>query len=222
MFRKSGARPTSQMGPAVSLSFKIEQQIGECYRRFEMRPALLFAVIWLGWLISWMVAALWSDRTEKRLVTWDVLGYRILIAAGVILSLPLTARHVGARRIWHVGYTGAYLLAGVTLAGIIFAWWARIHLGRLWSSGVTRKENHRVVDTGPYRLVRHPIYTGLLASSLATTIAQARATAMAGWILIVLGLWMKARAEERFLAAELEPEAYASYRLRVPMLLPFV
>jgi len=121
-----------------------------------------------------------------------------------------------------VRYTGAYLLAGVTLAGILFAWWARIHLGRLWCSGVTRKENHRVVDTGPYRLVRHPIYTGLLASSLATTIAQATATAMAGWILIVLGLWMKTRAEERFLVAELEPEADASYKLRVPMLLPFV
>jgi len=187
-----------------------------------MRPALLFAVIWLGWLISWTVGALWSDRTEKRLVTWGVLVYRILIVAGVILSLPLTARHLGAGRIWHVRYTGAYLLAGVTLAGILFAWWARIHLGRLWSSGVARKENHRVVDTGPYRLVRHPIYTGLLASSLATMIAQATATAMAGWILIVLGLWMKARAEERFLAAELEPEAYVSYRLRVPMLLPFV
>jgi protein-S-isoprenylcysteine O-methyltransferase Ste14 len=78
------------------------------------------------------------------------------------------------------------------------------------------------VDTGPYSLVRHQIYTGLLASALATTSAQATATAMGRWILIVLGLWMKARAEERFLAAELEPKAYASYRLRVPMLLPFV
>jgi protein-S-isoprenylcysteine O-methyltransferase Ste14 len=187
-----------------------------------MRPALLFAVIWLGWLISWIVAALWSDRTVKRLVTWNVVVYRILIVAGVILSLHLTARHLGARRIWHVGYTGAYLLAGVTLVGILFAWWARIHLGRLWSSGVTRKENHHVVDTGPYGLVRHPIYTGLLAAALATTIAQATATAMAGWILIVLGVWVKARTEEHFLAAELDPQAYASYRLRVPMLLPFV
>jgi len=188
----------------------------------EMRPALLFAVIWLGWLISWIVAALWSDRAEKRLPTWDALVYRILNVAGVILSLPLTARHLGARRIWHVGYTGAYLLAGVTLAGVLFAWWARIHLGRLWSSAVTRKQNHRVVDTGPYGLVRHPIYTGILASVLATMIAQATATALGGWILIALGFWIKARAEERFLAAELEPEAYASYRLRVPMLLPFV
>jgi protein-S-isoprenylcysteine O-methyltransferase Ste14 len=186
----------------------------------EMRPSLLFALIWLGWLISWMVAALWSNRTEKRLVSWEVLVYRILIVAGAILSLPLTARHGGAGPIWHVGYTGAYLLAGVTLAGILFAWWARIHLGRFWSSGVTRKQNHRVVDSGPYGLVRHPIYTGLLASALATTIAQATPTALGGWILVALGVWMKARAEEHFLAAELEPDAYASYRFRVPMLLP--
>jgi hypothetical protein len=97
-----------------------------------------------------MVAALWSDRTARRLLSWEVLAYRILILAGVIFSLPLTARHLGSKRIWHVGYTGAYLLAAVTLAGILFAWWARFHLGRLWSSGVTRKETHRVVDTGPY------------------------------------------------------------------------
>ena len=187
-----------------------------------MHPALLFAVIWLGWLISWMVAALWSDRTAKRLLTWDVLVYRILILAGAILSWPLTARHLGLKRIWQVGYTGAYLLATVTLAGILFAWWARIHLGRLWSSAVTRKEHHHVVDTGPYSLVRHPIYTGLLTSALASTIAQATATTVGGWILIVLGVWVKAHAEERFLAVELEPNAYASYRLRVPMLLPFV
>jgi protein-S-isoprenylcysteine O-methyltransferase Ste14 len=188
----------------------------------EMRPALLFVIIWLGWLISWMVAALWSDRAEKRLVTWNVVVYRILIAAGVILSLHLTARHLGARRIWHVGYTGAYLLGGVTLAGILFAWWARIHLGRFWSSAVTRKHDHRVVDTGPYRLVRHPIYTGLLASALATTIAQATTTGIVGWLLVVLGLWIKAHAEEDFLAAELEPQAYESYKRRVPMLLPFL
>jgi protein-S-isoprenylcysteine O-methyltransferase Ste14 len=167
-----------------------------------------------------MVAAPWSDRAAKRLLTWDVFVYRILILAGVFLSLSVAARHFGVGRIWHVGYTGAYLLAGLTLAGVLFAWWARIHLGRLWSSGVTRKENHRVIDTGPYSLVRHPIYTGLLVSALATTIAQATALAIGGWILIALGIWMKARAEERFLAAELEPDAYAAYRRRVPMMLP--
>jgi protein-S-isoprenylcysteine O-methyltransferase Ste14 len=187
---------------------------------FLIRPAFWFVVIWLGWVISWIAAAFWSDRNEKRLFTWDVLAYRILIVVGIILSLHSTARLLGARRLWHVGYAGAYLLAGLTLAGILFAWWARIHLGRLWSSGVTRKEDHQVVDTGPYGLVRHPIYTGLLAAALTTTIAQATLTAISGWLVILWGLWLKARIEERFLTVELEPQAYASYRRRVPMLLP--
>jgi protein-S-isoprenylcysteine O-methyltransferase Ste14 len=188
---------------------------------FVIRPAFWFAVIWLGWVISWIAAAFWSDRNENRLFTRDVLAYRILIAIGIILSLHSTARLLGARRLWHVGYAGAFLLLGLTLAGILFAWWARIHLGRLWSSGVTRKKDHHVVDTGPYRFVRHPIYTGLLAAALTTTIAQATPTAIAGWLVILCGLWLKARTEERFLTVELEPEAYASYRRRVPMLLPF-
>lgn len=187
-----------------------------------MRPALLFVCIWLGWLISWIGAAFWSDRAEKRLLTRDALIYRILIVAGIAISLHQTARLLGLRRLWHVGYAGAYLLAALTLAGILFAWWARIYLGRLWSSGVTRKKDHHVVDTGPYSLVRHPIYTGLLAAALTTTVAQATVTALLGWVLIVLGLWLKARIEEDFLAAELEPHSYESYRQRVPMLVPFV
>lgn len=187
-----------------------------------MRPARLFAIIWIAWLLSWIVAAFWSDRAEKRLATWDVWSYRAVVAAGLIALSHWTAGLFGEKRIWHVGYTGAYVLAGLTLAGILFAWWARIHLGRLWSGGVTVKTGHRVVDTGPYSLVRHPIYTGLLAASLATAVAQATATALVGWMLIGLGLWLKARVEERFLAAELDPQAYAAYRLRVPMLVPFL
>lgn len=73
--------------------------------------------------------ALWSNRTEKRLVSCSVLVDRILIVTGSILSFPLTARHVEVGRIWHVGDLNARLLAGVTLVGVLFAWWARIHLG---------------------------------------------------------------------------------------------
>ena len=95
---------------------------------------------------------------------------------------------------------GGYALAGLTLAGILFTWWGRIHLGRLWSSAITRKEDHRVVDSGPYALVRHPIYTGLIAAILATAAAEGTATALAGAALVTFGLWLKARTEERFLS----------------------
>jgi protein-S-isoprenylcysteine O-methyltransferase Ste14 len=109
----------------------------------------------------------------------------------------------------------------LTFAGILFAWWARIHLGRLWSGSITRKEGHHIVDTGPYGLVRHPIYTGLIAATLTTAAASATPTAIMGFIFIAIGLWLKARAEEQFLSTELGPEAYAAYQRRVPMLVPF-
>ena len=70
--------------------------------------------------------------------------------------------------------------------------------------------------------MRHPIYTGLIGATIATATASATATAVVGAMLIVFGMWLKARTEERFLTEELGPEAYAAYQRRVPMLVPFV
>jgi protein-S-isoprenylcysteine O-methyltransferase Ste14 len=107
-------------------------------------------------------------------------------------------------------------------AGIAFAWWARLHLGRLWSARITRKSDHRVVESGPYGVVRHPIYSGLLLSLLATAAAKGTLLGVGGFVLLLIGIFMKARLEERWLGAELGAEEYASYRRRVPMLVPFV
>jgi protein-S-isoprenylcysteine O-methyltransferase Ste14 len=186
-----------------------------------IRPSIIFAVIWLGWLVSWIVAGFWTNRTEKRAATWDVWAYRALVVAGSALLLETTRRILHESRLWHVGFTGAYVLAGVTLAGIMFTWWARLHIGRLWSGSITRKVDHQVVDTGPYALVRHPIYAGLILAIIATAAAQATVTSLVAAVLITAGFWLKARIEERFLTSELGAEAYGSYRRRVPMLVPF-
>src|SRR5271154_357398 len=175
-----------------------------------MPPSQLFAIAWIGWIFTWAGASFWSGRTEKRLATREVWAYRASSLLGLILLSHFTARALGLRRMWHVGYNGAYLLALLAFGGIFFAWWARIHLGRLWSGSITRKEGHRVIDTGPYALVRHPIYTGLIAATLATAAAKATLPALAGLVLITLGLWLKARVEERFLATELGPDDYAA------------
>jgi protein-S-isoprenylcysteine O-methyltransferase Ste14 len=79
-----------------------------------------------------------------------------------------------------------------------------------------------VVDTGPYALTRHPIYTGILFSIFATAAAIGRLDALIGAATITLGLWMKARLEERFLRAELGSAAYDDYARRTPMLVPFL
>ncbi len=187
-----------------------------------MRPSVAFAIIWIGWIVSWIAASFWSARTEKRVATWPVWVSRAALLAGAVLLLHSTRRLLHEPMLWHVGYDGAYALAGLTLGGIVFAWWARIHLGRLWSGTITRKENHHVVDSGPYALVRHPIYTGLIAAIAATAAAQATVTGLLGAALIAFGLWLKARVEEDFLTAELGADAYGAYRGRVPMLVPFL
>jgi protein-S-isoprenylcysteine O-methyltransferase Ste14 len=187
-----------------------------------IRPSETLELIWIGWLISWVAASFWSSPMQRRVATLETWTYRGAIIAGCILLMPWTAWILADKRIWNVGYNGAYALAGVMLAGLLLTWWARLHLGPLWSSAISRKHDHRIVDTGPYAFVRHPIYTGLITALLATAAAEATVTAILGAALIAFGLWLKARSEERFLAAELGSDAYGSYCRRVPMLIPFL
>lgn len=183
-------------------------------------PSLLFLAFWVAWAVSWIVAARWAAPATARATGPAASSYRLLLVLGGVLLAWPTGRGLPALPLWSVGYHGAQLLALLSLPGFAFAWWARIHLGTLWSSAVTRKEGHRIIDTGPYAIVRHPIYTGLLEACLVSAMARGTVPALVGLGAILLGVWIKARLEERFLAEELGP-AYEAYRARVPMLLPF-
>jgi protein-S-isoprenylcysteine O-methyltransferase Ste14 len=187
-----------------------------------IRPSETYEVIWVGWFLSWVAASFWSSRTEKCVATREAWLYRAAILVGAVLIAPWAAQALGEKRIWDVGNRGAYALVAVMLAGLSLTWLARIHLGRLWSSAITRKEQHQIVDTGPYAFVRHPIYTGIITALLATAVIEATLVALLGAAIITLGLWLKARAEERFLRVELGSDDYESYCRRVPMLIPFL
>ncbi len=187
----------------------------------RLDPAILFTLFWGLWLASWLVAAWWSSSAVARSTGRAGFSYGIPIVFGVLLLFGETSRWLHAVRLWHVGYGGADALAFLTLPCFLFAWWARIHLGKLWSAQITRKADHRVVDTGPYALVRHPIYTGLIGATLLTAFAEATVPALIGAALMMFGFWLKARLEEKFLAEGLGPEGYAAYRRKVPMLIPF-
>lgn len=184
-------------------------------------PTQLLAIIWLLWLASWVAASFWQGQTRKQVMTLDSSRYRLPILAGAVLFTPWTAEVLDEKPLWQFGHAGIYVLVAITLAGISFTWWARIHLGHFWSNAITHKEDHRVIDTGPYGLVRHPIYTGLITGMLATGIAVGTVTAILGALLISFGMWQKARMEERFLTRELGADAYGSYCRRVPMIVPF-
>jgi protein-S-isoprenylcysteine O-methyltransferase Ste14 len=186
-----------------------------------MRPSLAIGVLWIGWALSWLAAAAWSNRTQKSVGMRAEAGYRVVLALGGVLFAVPAHRYEGVLRLWHVDRVTAWICAAFIAAGFAFCWWARVHLGRLWSGQITKKVDHHVVDTGPYGIVRHPIYTGILLAVLATMIAKGTAIGILGATLLSVGLWMKARLEETWLRRELGPDAYDSYRRRVPMLVPF-
>jgi protein-S-isoprenylcysteine O-methyltransferase Ste14 len=187
-----------------------------------IEPRQVLEIIWIAWLISWVAASFWSGRARKRAATLETWGYRAPMIAGGILLVPLAGPLLGEKPIWKINDAGMYALAALMLAGLALTWWARIYLGPMWSSVIARKEDHKIIDTGPYAFVRHPIYSGLIIALVATAAAEGRLTALIGAALIILGVWQKARTEERFLLTEFGPESYDAYCRRVPMLMPFL
>lgn len=192
-----------------------------------MTPRVASFALWALWLLSWIAAALWSRRTQARASFADELGYRVFTGLGGLL-LALASGAAWPRfdperfaHLWRLPRWAAWLCVGIEAAGFAFTWWARLALGELWSSSVTRKERHEIVRTGPYGLVRHPIYTGLLAAALGLAIQAGALAGFLGVASMTFGFWLKARLEERLLSETLGP-AYADYRRTTPMLAPFL
>ena len=186
-----------------------------------MTPESAINDAWLVWVVSWVAAAFWSDRAAKRPGFGAEALYRGVMFVGIVLLFGIDLPR-DLFRLWTVNDGAGWALAAAAVLGFLFCWWARLHLGRLWSGWVTKKAGHRIVETGPYRLVRHPIYTGLLTAAFATAAVKGTAVALAGAAAMTVSCWIKARLEEKFLSAELGAEAYAAYRSRTPMLIPFV
>jgi protein-S-isoprenylcysteine O-methyltransferase Ste14 len=143
-----------------------------------------------------------------------------LMLAGVLLTGRLHVPLLGQRFIPAADWTHA-VAAIVMAAGLLFSVWARRHLGTNWSASVTIKQDHELVTSGPYRIVRHPIYTGLLIAfaGLAISIGEWRgvlALALAGY-----SFWRKLRLEERWMM-ERFGAAYQAYSHRTPALIPFL
>jgi protein-S-isoprenylcysteine O-methyltransferase Ste14 len=105
--------------------------------------------------------------------------------------------------------------------GLFVAIWSRRILAGNWSSEVTFKQGHELIQTGPYRFVRHPIYTGILLMCLGTVISAGRIHCWLGVVIIFAGFWIKLNQEESLLLRHF-PGDYPSYRSRVKALVPFV
>jgi len=181
-----------------------------------VRPVeLVFAVGWAAFWLYWLLAAfsvkrgrvIWSRELRVRVV---------LIALAILLArLGVLGGHQVNTDPW---------LAGIGLAlfglGLGFAVWARVHIGRNWGTPMTQKDDPELVTSGPYRLVRHPIYSGILIAGVGTAVALSWL-----WLTVVAlaGIYFlySATVEERYLTEQF-PERYPPYKRSTKMLVPFV
>jgi protein-S-isoprenylcysteine O-methyltransferase Ste14 len=181
---------------------------------------ILIGACWLAWLLYWLAMAI---RTKPTIERGGLLGYR-LVAIVLIVALVTVGRLVGVSAqsyLWHTSLALGIVSVCIVLVGAAFTVWARVTLGRNWSAEVTFKQDHELIESGPYALVRHPIYTGLIAMALGTAINYGRAIGFAVFVGLCGSLWWKARQEERIMASHF-PGAYADYRARVHAIVPFV
>jgi protein-S-isoprenylcysteine O-methyltransferase Ste14 len=179
---------------------------------------LVYAVVWAAFWLYWLVAAFSMKRGR---VPWSrELRIRVLLVFIVLLLARLGvfrghAVHTVETEVWRA----AIGLVPVAL-GLGFAIWARVHLGRNWGTPMTQKTEPELVTSGPYRVVRHPIYSGLLLAGVGTAIGLS-------WFWLapfgLAGIYFiySATVEERFLAAQF-PDSYPAYRRSTKMLVPFV
>jgi protein-S-isoprenylcysteine O-methyltransferase Ste14 len=191
-------------------------------------PLLASFGVWGLWVASWVLAAVWSRQTLVRGSVRTEVLIRIPTSLGgllLFLGSPLAALSYrpawGGLRLWTLPPWAGWAMTGLCAAAFAFAWWARLELGDLWAGTVSRKQDHEIVERGPYAVVRHPIYTGILGAAFALAIQIGMLANLIGAALLAVGFWLRARAEERFLAAQLGEPAYRDYRARTPMLMPF-
>ncbi len=181
-----------------------------------------FAILWLGWLAYWFVAARdvkATRRHEPRLTR--MLHVALIVLAALLLAFRVKALPWLDERFLPPTMIAYWLGLVILAAGIAIAVSARRYLGRNWSGTVTVKHDHALIRSGPYRFVRHPIYTGLLLAILGTAIAIGEWRGLIAFALITFGFLLKIRTEERFMS-ETFPDAYARYRAEVPALVPFI
>ncbi len=181
----------------------------------------IHTILWGIGIAYWIIKAGGNKKTIRRVPP----GPRLVALSLLVLAWYILLR---SNREWT---TRALLpqndlthMAGVALcaAGVAIAIWARYTLGRNWSGVPTVKENHELITSGPYRFVRHPIYTGILLATLASAfVATGRLGGLVFFLVLAVMLHFKSLIEEKFMV-ESFPQAYPEYRRRTKAIIPFV
>ena len=177
---------------------------------------------WIIFVVVWLLGAISTKRTIYRESSAERARYWLALVIGYFLvikssSLPSPFDRLVVPHTTSSAWIGAFL----SVSGLVFAIWARVIIGRNWSGVVTLKEGHELVERGPYRIVRHPIYTGILAMFAGTAVAMGYFGGFLGLLLVFLSFWLKLKREEDLMLKHF-PDKYAAYQNKVKRVIPFL
>jgi len=183
----------------------------------------IILALWLVFIVYWGISALTAKRSVGRVAWWRHLAVRLAIAVLIIIAAQVpTVRHaLQAALHQHPGNMLVQAIGTLLVGlGVAFAIAARVHIGRNWGMPMSRKEDPELVTGGPYALVRHPIYTGILTALLGSVIGY-NLLGLPVLLLAALYFIYSARREEALMCEQF-PAQYPAYMQRTKMLLPFV
>lgn len=182
----------------------------------------LIPLLWMAWVLYWYLGAGTLKPVARRESGWQRASHFGPIWIAVLLFvLPDHRLGILVTRLWPGTWTGYFIGVALVVLGLGFSVLARLHLGANWSAEVTLKQDHSLVRSGPYRWLRHPIYTGLLVAFAGSAVALDQWRGVLALLIMLTALVFKLRREERWMTAQFGAE-YVDYRRASWALVPFV
>jgi protein-S-isoprenylcysteine O-methyltransferase Ste14 len=188
----------------------------------SMNYPIIIAACWAAFILYWAISAVGIKKDITRGSWWRSVWLRVIVLAAVVAwygstgSLGRLTSHLGFHEAGGIGEPVGALLS---VLGIAYAIWARMHLGRNWSPGPALKEGHELVTSGPYALVRHPIYTGLIIAMTGSVLVSPTWAIMLV-IMTAVFVW-RVHKEEGLMQGQF-PDQYPEYKKHTWALIPYL
>jgi len=182
----------------------------------------LFPAMWVIYSAYWWAMSRDVKETERQESAPSRLTRLVLIiCAFALVWLPRVPLPLLNGRFLPLGVWCFWSGAAITAGGLLFSVWGRRHLGKNWSQAFTLKEGHELITTGPYALVRHPIYTGLLLGFIGCAVARGEWRGLLAVALVFVALWHKLGLEEKWMRVQFGA-SYETYSRHVAALVPYI
>jgi protein-S-isoprenylcysteine O-methyltransferase Ste14 len=184
----------------------------------------LMNIGWLVLILLWIISSLNAKKTTQRESFFlRFILYWLPLILEIYLLGPEERPGNSLIRGYFIPHINQVGLAGLIVfyVGLIVAFWSRILLGKNWSVSVQRKEQHELIKKGPYSLVRHPIYTGLLLMFLGNAIIESTWRGLIGFLILFASFWFKLKKEEKWLTGIFGND-YSEYMTGTKALIPFI